>query len=201
MSKTSVIPDLPALLVQIAHGNEAAFATLFDHFKDDLYYLTFSLTKSAAIAEDVLQEVFLRIWMRRAELPAIDNFRGYLVVVVKNTVLNEFRKQNRLRNREGQFSKTAVTVAYNDAIDRLSTRQYDSLLQQALQLLPAQQATVFRMIKLDGLSRQEVASQLGLSPETIKKHLERAMKAVRAFMLVHLDDTVLLLLMAVSGFF
>lgn len=188
------LPNEKELLHLISEGDETAFARLFDRFKDDLYYLTLSLTKSAAAAEDVLQEVFLKIWLNRKALPSIDNFHGYLVVMTRRVILNQLRKLERQKNRELTVQQSMPTEITDDAVDRLQAKQYDSLLQSVLELIPAQQAAVFRLVKLRGLSREETASEMGLSPETVKKHLERAMKSIRAMLLVRMEDALLLML-------
>ncbi|WP_164735475.1 RNA polymerase sigma factor [Pseudoflavitalea rhizosphaerae] len=188
------LPNEKELLHLISEGDETAFARLFDRFKDDLYYLTLSLTKSAAAAEDVLQEVFLKIWLNRKELPSIDNFHGYLVVMTRRVILNQLRKLERQKNRELTVQQSMPTEITDDAVDRLQAKQYDSLLQSVLELIPTQQAAVFRLVKLRGLSREETASEMGLSPETVKKHLERAMKSIRAMLLVRMEDALLLML-------
>lgn len=181
------------LIRLVASGSEVAFTRLFDFYKNDLYYLAFSITRSADVSADVLQEVFLKIWIRRSELVDIENFRGYLVVVTRRVILNELRKQERLKNREDNFTQGEPTATTDDAVNQLQEKQYSVLLDNVLQQLPAQQATVFRLIKLQGYSREMAAQEMGLSPETVKKHLERAVRTVRAFMLVHLGDQSLLL--------
>lgn len=182
------------LLQLVAAGDQGAFTTLFDHYKDGLYTLAWGLTRSDSIAEDILQEVFLKIWLHRAELGIVENFRGYLVVVTRRVILNELRKTDRSKRREQLYASNNESPGLDAIIDQLQEKQYSQLLQQALQTLPPQQASVFDLIKTQGYSREAAAGILQLSPETVKKHLERAMRTIRAFLLAHLDSTLLLLL-------
>lgn len=183
------------LLTKISEGDEGAFTDLFDHYRDGLYSLVWSITGSLQIAEDIVQEVFLKIWLRRTELVNIENFKGYLVVVAKRTIFNELRKTGRLKEREGSFAEDLQMARYDDLVDQLQEKDYQKILHQGMKELSPQQIQVFQLIKLDGLSRDAVADQLGLSPETVKKHLERAMKNLRAYLLTHLDDTTLMILL------
>ncbi|MFY0255504.1 RNA polymerase sigma factor [Chitinophaga sp. 30R24] len=186
-----------ALLEQIAAGNEAAFTTLFDHYKDALYSLTWSLTRSYSVADDVLQEVFLKIWLNRDALGTIDNFHGYLVVVTRRVILNELRKQDRLKMREQHYSQNIAPADVDDIENLLQEKQYAEVLRQGMQQLSEQQAAVFRLIKLQGHSREDAAKALKLSQETVKKHLERAMRTIRAFLLTYLDHPLLLFLLII----
>ena len=187
------------ILKKVSEGDEGAFAELFDEYKDSLYTLVLKITQSAIAAEDVLQEVFLRIWLHRSELHAIENFQAYIAVVTRRVVLNEIRKQNRVRQRHDLYQQSLLPQGMADALDGLQEKQHLDALHKSLTRLPPQQAAVFRLIKLQGLSREEAAVELRVSPETVKKHLGKAVRTVRAFLLVHLDDRLLISFLFVIG--
>lgn len=187
------------LLKKIRKGDEEAFSTLFNHFKDDVFHLSVSLTRSVEIAEDIVQEVFLKLWLQRINLPYIDNFGGYIATITKNAVLNLFRADERRERREFLFQQSEST--WLDIADKVQEKEYNEQLEKVLLALPPQQAKVFRCIKLLGMGRNDTALELGLSPETVKKHLERALKNIKASLLVHFNDLLLLYLIIILLFF
>lgn len=176
------------LLARIAEGDEKAFSVLFDRHRNDLYSLVWNLTHSLDMADDVLQEVFLKIWINRQCLAEIDNFEGYLVVVTRRVIINELRRITRIRKREEKAGRATGPNEHYSIEDRLQEKQYADLVNKGMQQLSEQQATVFRMVKQQGLSRPEVANLLQISSETVKTHLERAIRQMRAFLLVHIDE-------------
>ena len=190
------------MLKKIREGDEEAFSALFNLFKDDVYHLSMSLTRSAEIAEDIVQDIFLKLWLQRADLPVIDNFNAYMATVTRNTIINLFRANNRLRKREYFFQEYIGTAATgSDFADKIQEKQYNEILEKILLVLPTQQAKVFRCIKQQEMSRNDTAMVLGLSPETVKKHLERALKNIRALLIAHFNDQLLLQLILFSIFF
>src|SRR5678810_238059 len=80
------------LLALIAKGDEIAFSKLFLQFKDRIYSIAFKLTKSTIAAEEIVQEVFLKIWLKRANLTDIENFSAYLFIITRNDVYKSLKQ-------------------------------------------------------------------------------------------------------------
>jgi RNA polymerase sigma-70 factor (family 1) len=173
------------LLALIAEGDECAFAKLFLHYRDRVYSIAFKLTKSTVIAEEIVQEVFLKIWLKRANLNDIQNFNAYLFIVTRNDVYKVLK--GIARNYKITLLKDEdQSLANNNTSDFVMEKEYNLLLQRAIDRLPNQQKQVYYLIKDQGLKREEVACQLHLQPETVKFHLSQAMKNIRAFCMLHL---------------
>ncbi|MEO8766548.1 MAG: sigma-70 family RNA polymerase sigma factor [Ginsengibacter sp.] len=171
------------LLELITKDNECAFAGLFKHYKDKIFGIAYKLTKSHVIAEEIVQDVFLKIWLKRTELKSIQNFGAYLFIVTRNEsykVLHEIARNYKLNT----ITEEDLLLAPHDLVVE---KEYDSLLQNAIKRLPAQQKQVYYLVKDEGLKREEVARQLHIGPETVKFHLAQAMKTIRAFCLLHLE--------------
>ena len=81
------------LLAEVARGNENAFKVLFDRYWDKIFSVAFVLTKSVVLAEEIVQDVFLKIWLNRLKLPEIENFEGYLFIIGRNHIFNELRNK------------------------------------------------------------------------------------------------------------
>jgi RNA polymerase sigma-70 factor (family 1) len=168
------------LLLQISEGNEQAFQILFNINHPIVYSYAIKIIRSAYMAEEIVQEVFLKIWINREALAEINNFGAYLRVITRNytfTVLKQIAQENALKNSvPDNFDYQRET---EDQIDFRETRE---ILNQALNTLPPQQKLVYNMYHLQGLKKEEVAEELKISPLTVKAHLRQAVQSVRKFM-------------------
>ncbi len=163
-------------------GDEIAFAQIFEHYRDKIYSVAFKLTKSNVIAEEIVQDVFLKIWKKRADLIEIQNFSAYLFVVTRNHVYKI------LKRIASNYTTSLLTDEDIPAptTDLIIEKEYKLVLQQAISRLPGQQKLVYYLVKDQGLKRTEVAEQLRIQPETVKFYLAEAMKNIRAFCKLYL---------------
>ncbi|MEO6290979.1 MAG: sigma-70 family RNA polymerase sigma factor [Ginsengibacter sp.] len=170
------------LLGLIATGDEIAFAQIFEYYRDRIYSVAFKLTKSNVIAEEIVQDVFLKIWKKRADLIEIQNFSAYLFVVTRNHVYKI------LKRIASNYTTSLLTDEDIPAptTDLIIEKEYKLVLQQAISRLPGQQKLVYYLVKDQGLKRTEVAEQLRIQPETVKFYLAEAMKNIRAFCKLYL---------------
>lgn len=171
------------LLARLSGGDQSAFTQLFYDHKDKLYSYIMHVTGSAAVAEDVLQDVFLKIWVNRSDMAAVDNFGAYLFRMAQNRAINGLRRQSRGALILAEISKDSEASESSTGEDILSGKEVRELLQQALDRLPAQQRRVFEMSRNEGLKYQEIAERLGISPSTVRNHMIQALKSIREFIL------------------
>lgn len=174
------------LLRLTASGDESAFGRLFEHYKDRIYTIAFKLTRSNIISEEIVQDVFLKIWQKRADLNAIQNFSAYLFIIARNAAYKILKDIART-HKFVVLSDEDQALLNNDAADLLIEKEYGLILQNAIDRLPSQQKQVYYLVKDQGYKRDEVASQLHIQPETVKFHLAQAMKNIRAFCMMHLS--------------
>jgi len=174
------------LLAFIANGDELAFTNLFDNYRDRIYSIAFRITHSTTIAEEIVQDVFLKIWLRRDRLIEIQNFNAYLFVITRNHVYKAL-KQIAKNYELAAFAERDQLAGDNDSAGLVMEKEYNLLLRKAIDRLPNQQKKVYQYIKEKGLKREEAAGLLHLSPETVKYHLAEAMKNIRTFCMLHLD--------------
>lgn len=142
------------LLAQTAQGSSKAFTQLFYRYKDSLHRLTWSVTGSRTIADDVLQEVFLKIWLKRNDLASVQNFHGFLVVVTRRVLLNELRRLGRLKSIDTHPDDALVSMQLDSIEDRMQEKQFAELVDRGTRHLSAQQSAVFRLVKMEGLLKQ-----------------------------------------------
>lgn len=175
------------ILSLISEGNEVAFAKLFDHYRDRIYSIAFKFTHSVPAAEEITADVFVKIWLRRNNLGHIQNFSAYLFVITRNEVYRAFKLQA-TKFLTSELDESSVVSTTSDAEDYLMEKEYNSLLQKAINGLPERQRQVYQLSKERDLKREAVANLLHLQPETVKFHLAQAMKNIRSFCMLHLKS-------------
>lgn len=166
------------LLAAVSGGDQLAFRKLFDAYRNKVFTYGVRYLKSREQAEEIVQNVFLKIWLKRERLTEIKNFGGYLRTVTNNLTLDALKKraQEYKFKTEGLQQWADSDNATEEAIILKDTAEYISL---ALDKLPKQQRLVYQMCYIDGLKQKEVAEKLGISPLTVKVHLREAIKGLR----------------------
>jgi RNA polymerase sigma-70 factor (ECF subfamily) len=179
------------LLKQVVQGDEVAFEKLFQLYKNKLYAFIYQLSGSATIAEDVLQDVFLKIWRNRAQLTGIDNFNAYLYRMAQNHAVNVLRRQSREALLLTEVQRLAPQKVFSD--EWLAAKEVQTALQQAIDSLPARQRKVYQLGKEQGLSYEEIANMLNISTSTVRNHMVQALKAIREYIALHFPALVCML--------
>lgn len=170
-------------------GEEHAFAIVFDHYRNRIYGAALKLTHSTTVAEEIVEEVFLKIWIRRTTLNEIENFSAYLFAIARNEAY-KILKQIAKNYKVVLLSENNQSLVHRETEDYLIHKEFTSLLQKAIDRLPHQQKQVYKLIKEEDLKRSEVAELLKLQPETVKFHLAQAMKNIRTYCMLHLNTLV-----------
>jgi RNA polymerase sigma-70 factor (ECF subfamily) len=163
---------------QIAcEGDEKAFAELFRHFYDRLLHFCIQYVHSREAAEEIVSDVFVKIWNRRAELEKIVNLEVYLFVAVKNHSLNYLEQYSSLRI--SPINEETGMAELTNSVDPEKTMEWKEILfrmDQEVSRLPDQCRRVFKLIKEEGFKYKDVAEILNISPRTVETQLFRAMK-------------------------
>lgn len=168
------------LLKEVAAGSPSAFTALFELYKDKVFTIAFKLTRTLPVAEEIVQDVFVKMWIHRERLREVEHFSAYLFTSARNETFTVLKRA--ARHPQFMFGLTEAEHIIHSENDSVFEAADDRLmLQKAVERLPPQQAAVFRMIKLEGFSREEAAERLQLSPATVKAHLALALRSVRAF--------------------
>lgn len=179
------------LIIRVVQGDEIAFEQLFRQYKDKLYSFILHLSGSATIAEDVLQDVFLKIWRDRHQLTGIDNFNAYLYRMAQNTAINVLRRQSREALLLNEVQRLAPEGVQGDEL--LAAKEVRAALQQAINNLPPQQRKVYQLGKEQGLTYEEIAAALGISTSTVRNHMVQALKSIREYIALHFPSLLIYL--------
>lgn len=173
--------DNDALLALLNEDSDYAFQALFDRYRNHAYKVAMLYVKSPALAEDIVQDVFMKVWFQRKNLLAIASFEAWLYTLTRNFSLNCLKKI--AHEFKARHSFTAGHPAFEDTADhKVRDLQYQELLFKAIEQLPEQQQKVYYLAKEKGLSYQAIAGNLSLSPLTVKTHMARALMSIRSFL-------------------
>lgn len=174
------IYDEKALLAKIAAGDEHAFRELFDIYKERFYAVVMKMAQSDEVAKDIVQDTFMQIWNKRETLVDVDNPSSYFFTAVYRRVYHHYRK---IAMEKKLLQSVAPVKEFTNTTDEMVlARESESLISQAIAKLPPQQKMVFKLSKQEGLSREDIARQLQISPHTVKNHLADALKSIQTFL-------------------
>jgi RNA polymerase sigma-70 factor, Bacteroides expansion family 1 len=171
------------LVSRVIVGDEAAFAQLFNLYRNKLYSFIYHLSGSASVAEDILQETFLKIWRDREQLAGIENFNAYLYRMAQNHAINVLRRQSREALLLHELRRLAPEGVQGDAW--LAAKEVQKALQQAIDQLPPQQRKVYQLGREQGFSYGQIAQSLNISVSTVRNHMVQALKAIREYIARH----------------
>jgi RNA polymerase sigma-70 factor (ECF subfamily) len=174
------------MIALIIEGDESAFTEFYAYYHPMVYGIALKITHSTALSEEIVQEVFLKIWLKRSDLASIENIAGYLFIIARNHVFKVL-KQIARNYKTILLEENDNVFAHNNLENTILEKENNLLLHKAIERLPHQQKQVYNLIKDQGLKREEAAEILKLKPETIKFHLAQAMKNIRSYCAFHLD--------------
>lgn len=182
---TNVTPE-KELVEKVIHGDEAAFKVLFYRYKDKLFSYCFRFTKSEAIAEEIVQDVLLKIWTGREQINKELSFNSYLYTITRNYSLNFLKKaaadaalRRKLFYYFDQYNcNPEDDIAYNNLVD---------IAAKAIDLLPPQRRLIYKMSREQALNHDEIATRLGISKYTVKNQLVQALKTIKNYLSTHTE--------------
>ena len=166
------------LLTLIAGGDQTSYRTVFNHYWNRIYSTAFTFTKSSELSKDLTQDIFAQIWIKRTVLKDIDNFEAFLYVAAKNRIIDTLRKKVFTPDNE-----TYLKAYFNESSPgpalRLEFKDFEALIHDAIEKLPPQQRTAFRLSRFQGFNHEEIAEKMGISKETVKSYIVRALVNLR----------------------
>ena len=164
---------------RIATGDETAFTQLYIHFNHNLVQFANSIVRSRESAEELVEDVFVKLWAGRNKLTQIENLPVYLYVAVKNSSLTRLsQKARELVSAPFDFLDTNLDDFSSDPEDLLITGEMMAAMQQAIDELPPRCKMIFRLIRHDGLRYKEVAEIMGISVNTIDAQMAIAVRKI-----------------------
>lgn len=186
--------DEKALLQQISTGDAKAFSTIFHRYSPKVYNYALKIVKSESLAEEITQEIFVKIWNLEDQLTQIENLEAYLRVLTRNHTLKVLRRMA-LEFRTSRIMAQDYKEHHNETEEYIIFKDSEKILNQAIEKLPAQQKLVYSLCHQEGLKYEEVAERLNISKFTVKTHMQHALRFLRNYVSTHTDIAILVILM------
>jgi len=158
--------------------DQHAYKELFTSFYSYLFQFAFSFVKSKESAEEVVSDVFIKIWEKRKALEKVNNLKVYLYVATRNNAFNYIDKQKRNATNNIEDFSGEFTSRYFDPEQLLITADMMALIEDAINNLPPRCKVIFKLIKEDNLKYKEVAEILNISIKTVENQLAIALRKI-----------------------
>lgn len=188
MKKKQTNINEKALVEQLRGGDEKAFEIIFNAYFNMLFSYACNFLERPFLAEDIVEDVFFRLWERRETLEIKGSLPGYLFTSVKNACLDHTKSINVRQDYEKRVhKKTAleenITLASSTPVDPLQYKELRNTVKKAVESLPAEYKKVFKMSSYYKMTNKEIAVKLGLSSHTVGKYLKKAIDRLKKSLL------------------
>lgn len=185
------------LLKEVQKGSEKAFEEIFMAYHQQLAAYVMMLTESRELSEEIIQDVFIKIWNGRENIHQIDKFTSYLFILTRNYTLNALRKIVVERERALNYAKLAANDEVQPDIEQPVEPDFHLLIDKAVVQLPPQQKKVF-VLRMQGFKNQQIASEMQISPASVKKYQQWALKSVINYVRIFTTSLILFLFFKIN---
>jgi len=172
------------LLQQIVVGDSNAFSEVYELFQDKIFVFAYSLTKDRNIAEEIVQQVFLKLWEKRSQIDANQPFDAYIKRITYNLIIDFFRKIRRDNVLQEALQKN-MEMLPNTSEDIIASKQLEIIYRNAIELLPPQKKRAYLLAKDESLSYKEIGEKMKLSKNTVRNHMTVAIQFIREHVSKH----------------
>ena len=166
------------MLRQLREGDMGSYETLFHRYYPTFFAFARGMLKDAGAAEDIIQNVFMKIWIHREALDETMSIKNYIYVLSKREVFNYLRAKY---NTHVVLTEDMMTLEQSSSTDEPTTdyRELREAVQSVIDTMPPKRRSVFCLSRFKSLTNQEIADKLGISIRTVEKHIELALRTFK----------------------
>jgi len=164
----------------LKEGNREAFDVLYNFYSKGIYNRILAMIKIPEVTDELLQDIFLKIWEKRIDINESLSFQAWLYKIAENIIFDYYRRLA-LDIKMRKYMLETYVELYNHTEDYILNKERVQLLDTALKLLPPQRQAIFKLCKLEGKSYEEAASLLNLSTSTVSNQLVKATKNIKEY--------------------
>lgn len=188
--KNSSLKNDDSLIKAMQTGDERAFRLIYDKYLSFLYHLTFRSTRQVHLSEEIVQDVFVRLWNKRDTLSPQGSLKAYLWKSCRHRIFDYWKKEaKRLAvEQEASYHRPLTSVETENTI--LFT-EYEGLVQEAVQRLPPRRKQIFQLCSLEGKTYEEAATQFGLTRSTVHDHMVKSIRSIKDHLHLSADISIL----------
>ncbi|QHS60471.1 RNA polymerase sigma factor [Chitinophaga agri] len=181
------MPSEDEVLLRMMQGDESAFTKIYRHYHASLYVYLLRFCKIPSLAEDLVHDVFLKVWEIRDRINPELSFSGYLYRIARNHVIKTIDKLATDKNLRNQLFNQLDDISHAQPEHQVRAKEYDRLFHEALVRMPTQRLNVFKLCRQEGKSYDEAALLLGISRNAVKKHMVLGMRFIYDYVHRHGD--------------
>lgn len=178
MSRNKKELNEQSLLVELRTGKESAFSSIFSFYYRDLVLFAGNFIKDMAVCEDIVQNIFLKLWDNRRDFEIGISLKSYLLKSVQNSCMDEIRHRKVVEEHFAYSYRSGVLDSY-DTENYILYSDLNEKLQQALSLLPEKERKTFELSRFEKLKYHEIAVKLGVSERTVEVRVSKAIRMLR----------------------
>jgi RNA polymerase sigma-70 factor (family 1) len=176
--------DNKLLVSSLKDGDRQAFSKLYHHYVPKLYNHIFRICKSETLAEDIVHDVFVKVWENRSNLNENLSFQSYLFTIAKNHLLNLIKRAS----KEQDICKELILgskVSFNYTEHAVQFNETNTFLNEAIEKLSPQKKIIFKLCKNEGLTYEEIATKLGITKGTVNVQVVSALKSIDDYLTIN----------------
>lgn len=166
------------LIVLLKDGDASAFREIYNRYWAAMYAHVVKMTGSHADAQDILQDLFSALWLKAGELNPKTRLSGFLYISARNRVFNLFQKQKLRQDHKASLAQFIDTVS-PDSLEALTERDLRAAIETEIARLPPRMRQVFELSRKQHLSHKQIARQLNISDQTVRKQIQHALRILR----------------------
>ncbi len=186
MSNATVV-DVKLLLGELKAGSMPAFNSLYLHYSPQLYAHLLKFLKSPELVEEVLQEVFVKVWNLRGEIEPERGFKTFIYTIASNLAINLIKKINRDKVLQAEIWASSISY-YLHSEEKLINKEKMEIIDRAIATLSPKRREILLFCKVEGKSYKEVADMLGISVSTVSNQLVNAVHDIRNFIVKNYSE-------------
>ncbi len=183
------------LLARLANSDEEAYTLLLRKYWNPIYSMAVTYLKSPQQAQDIVQDVFMKLWDKRMQLSGVEKPEAWLFTVARNHIIDNFRKKIALPLPE-QYTDIPESESLSP-LHLCEQKQVKRSIQEAIELLPPTRKEIFLLSRNDGLTYEEIADRLKLSHASVKGHIAKSLNFIREYLALNTDHMAYLLILLV----
>jgi RNA polymerase sigma-70 factor (ECF subfamily) len=170
--------SLQTLTDNLRKGCKKSFEEIYFQYHKRVYGFCVKYGLDCSDAEEVTQEVFVRIWEVRSKVDPTSNFQSYLLTITRNTIVDRFKEKIREQAARA-YQMSFLDAGFNDIEESLNYRELQSTIRGVMANIPEKRRKVFELSRLEGLSHKEISKELGISPKTVENQIALALQDFR----------------------
>ena len=192
-----ILHQIGNILEGLLDNRPEAMKHMFDLFYQPLCFYAIRYVRSTPVAEEIVSDVMFKIWQNRRQSYRPETFHEYLYTATRNTALNYLKQEQNQRKLSDEWAENLRGELIEETpLDKMITEEVQAELKSLMNTLPEQCRKAFLMSRIDNMSYEEIATQMDISPNTVKYHIKTALQKLRAGV-----GSILVFLLFLLGFF